>query len=265
MTARRTPRVPIIGFASDQECAALSRASSCFVRPFVAFLISSSFTCGRNSCSGGSSRRTVTGRPDISFSSAAKSFFCTLRSSSRAAVSSAGVEARIILRTTGRRSGARNMCSVRHSPMPWAPSSRAFFASSSVSALARTSIFPLRTSSDHLRMVSNSFGGLEPASVSWPSMISPVVPSREIQSPCLTVTSPTANDLPEMRTASAPTTAGVPHPRATTAAWLTSPPREVRMPLATIIPWTSSGLVSLRTRMTSSPFFAAASASSAVK
>ena len=68
-----------------------------------------------------------------------------------------------------------------------------------------------------------------------------------------------------MRTLSAPTTAGLPQPRATTAAWLTSPPREVRMPSAAIMPCTSSGEVSLRTRMTFSPRPAAAAASSAVK
>ena len=53
--------------------------------------------------------------------------------------------------------------------------------------------------------------------------------------------------------------------RATTAAWLTSPPRAVRMPSATCMPWTSSGEVSLRTRMTFSPRSAASAASSAVK
>ena len=42
-------------------------------------------------------------------------------------------------------------------------------------------------------------------------------------------------------------------PRATTAAWLVLPPRLVRMPCAAIMPGRSSGLVSRRTRMTSSP------------
>ena len=84
-------------------------------------------------------------------------------------------------------------------------------------------------------------------------------------SPSLTVTPLAVNDRSAIFTDSAPTTAGVPQPRATTAAWLTSPPRAVRMPSAAIIPWTSSGLVSLRTRMTFSPRSAAASASSAVK
>jgi hypothetical protein len=53
-------------------------------------------------------------------------------------------------------------------------------------------------------------------------------------------------------------------PRATTAAWLVMPPRVVRMPFAACMPWMSSGLVSMRTRMTASPFCARASASSAL-
>ena len=56
-----------------------------------------------------------------------------------------------------------------------------------------------------------------------------------------------------IRSASAPTTAGLPQPRATTAAWLTRPPRAVRIPSAASMPWTSSGEVSLRTRITGSP------------
>ena len=43
-------------------------------------------------------------------------------------------------------------------------------------------------------------------------------------------------------------------PRATTAAWLVMPPRAVRMPAAACMPWMSSGLVSMRTRMTSRPW-----------
>ena len=53
-------------------------------------------------------------------------------------------------------------------------------------------------------------------------------------------------------------------PRATTAAWLVMPPRVVRMPRAACMPWMSSGLVSMRTRMIASPFCARLSASSAV-
>ena len=54
-------------------------------------------------------------------------------------------------------------------------------------------------------------------------------------------------------------------PRATTAAWLTSPPRDVRIPSAAIMPCRSSGDVSGRTRITRSPASWRAWASSAVK
>ena len=153
ITPRRTPRVPSIGLTSAHECAASINFDSSAVRPTVAFLISSSSTLGKNSCNGGSSKRTVTGNPLIARSNAAKSSVCTLRNSSNAAASSAGVLAKIMRRTTGKRSGAKNMCSVRHNPIPSAPYSRAFVASSSVSAFARTASLPLRISSAHFKMV----------------------------------------------------------------------------------------------------------------
>ena len=265
ITPSRTPRVPSIGLTSAHERAASISLVSSADRPTVAFLISSSSTRGKNSCNGGSSKRTVTGNPLIARSNAAKSSVCTLRNSSNAAVSSAGVLAKIMRRTTGKRSGAKNMCSVRHNPIPSAPYSRALMASSSVSALARTASLPLRTSSAHFKMVKNSFVGFASASIIAPMITSPVVPSSEMTSPSRTTVSPTVNFLPSMCTDSAPTIAGVPQPRATTAAWLTSPPRAVKIPLATIMPWTSSGLVSLRTKITASPRPAAAAASSAVK
>jgi hypothetical protein len=46
-------------------------------------------------------------------------------------------------------------------------------------------------------------------------------------------------------------------PRATTAAWLVMPPRAVRMPLRGVHAVMSSGLVSMRTRMTFSPLLGA--------
>ena len=66
-----------------------------------------------------------------------------------------------------------------------------------------------------------------------------------------------------MRSVPAPHTHGRPMPRATTAAWLVMPPRAVRMPAAACMPWMSSGLVSMRTRITSRPWPLSASASSA--
>ena len=54
-------------------------------------------------------------------------------------------------------------------------------------------------------------------------------------------------------------------PRATTAAWLVMPPRLVTIPRAACMPWMSSGLVSVRSRITASPRLARSSASSASK
>src|SRR5207245_1937905 len=63
--------------------------------------------------------------------------FWSWRSSSRAASSAASESARIIRCTMPSRS-PRNMCSVRHRPIPSAPKERARAESSGVSALVRT-------------------------------------------------------------------------------------------------------------------------------
>ena len=79
----------------------------------------------------------MTGRPSIASRISSKSDRCTSSSSASAARSASGVSARIMRCTTGSRS-PRNMCSVRHRPMPSAPNSRARAASGPLSALART-------------------------------------------------------------------------------------------------------------------------------
>ena len=66
------------------------------------------------------------------------------RSRSSAARRVAWSAAMIISRTTGSRSAAKNMCSVRTSPMPSAPNARARSASAGVSAFARTPRPPFR-------------------------------------------------------------------------------------------------------------------------
>ena len=91
----------------------------------------------------------------------------------------------------------------------------------------------------------------------------PVEPSIVISSPACRTVSPIVTDPASMWISDAPTTAGTPHPRATTAAWLTSPPRWVRMPRDACMPSTSSGDVSGLTRMTDWPLSAASSAASA--
>src|ERR1700730_13512920 len=82
-------------------------------------------------------------------------------------------------------------------------------------------------------------------------------------SPSDTTTPPGAVIRPPLTStssSSAPQTQVLPIPRATTAAWLVLPPRLVRMPVAAIIPCRSSGFVSRRTRMTSSPAAASSTA-----
>src|SRR2546426_1039065 len=68
-----------------------------------------------------------------------------------------------------------------------------------------------------------------------------------------------------MSSSLAPATQVLPMPRATTAACDAWPPRAVRMPSATCMPWMSSGDVSTRTRITLRPAAAASAASSALK
>ena len=84
-TPRRTPRVPIIGLCSAQSSAAFSSLPSRVDSPAVACLIFNSSIDGRNSCSGGSSRRIVTGRPSIASRISSKSICCTRPSSASAA------------------------------------------------------------------------------------------------------------------------------------------------------------------------------------
>ena len=159
----------------------------------------------------------------------------------------------IISRTTGSRSSAMNMCSVRQRPMPCAPNSRALAASSGVSAFART--FRRRIESAQPRIVSKSSlicgGRGRPGRGSR----SPVPPSIVITSPSA-ICSPwrePSRPFASTESPSQPATHGVPMPRATTAACEVMPPCAVRMPCAAIIPWMSSGVVSQRTRITSSP------------
>ena len=138
----RTPRSPSIGFASCIRRTAVSRVAS---RPGSAPSASaratravSSASGGRNSCSGGSSSRMVTGRPSIAARMPTKSARCSGSSAASAASSSSGPSARISRSTSSRRS-PRNMCSVRHSPMPvGAEPPRPRGRPDGVSAFART-------------------------------------------------------------------------------------------------------------------------------
>ena len=167
--------------------------------------------------------------------------------------------------TSASRSGLKNMCSVRHRPMPSAPNWRARRASSGVSALVRTP--SLRSSSAQASTVANSSPISGSTSATSSTVMSPVVPSMAIGSPSLRTVSPAVIERADrsMASSEAPQTQGRPMPRATSAACDAFPPSLVRMPRAAWKPATSSASVNGRTRTTSRPSSAAATASGALK
>ena len=153
---------------------------------------------GRNSCSGGSSSRIVVGSPSIAVRICRKSQRCNGSRASSAWARASSSSARIS-RSTCRRRSPRNMCSVRHSPMPSPPNRRARSASSTVSAFARTR--SRRTSSARAitRSTARTRSSASAASASRlpskysttggaitgtsPAYTSPLDPSTEITSP----------------------------------------------------------------------------------
>ena len=151
--ANRQPRCPSIGFDSD-NLTARWRAVSAVTPDTFATCASSSAECGKNSCKGGSSKRMVTGLPAIMLNSDSKSLRCIGNNFANAASRPLVSLAIIICRTAMIRSASKNICSVRHRPIPSAPKSSATWASVVVSALARTP--SRRRSSAHFIMVPNA-------------------------------------------------------------------------------------------------------------
>ena len=74
-------------------------------------------SCGTNSCSGGSKRRMVTGRPFMALKMPSKSLRWYGRSFLRAFSRPARSSARIISRMASMRSPSKNICSVRVRPI----------------------------------------------------------------------------------------------------------------------------------------------------
>mmetsp|Transcript_2482 Transcript_2482/g.3527 ORF Transcript_2482/g.3527 Transcript_2482/m.3527 type:complete len:329 (-) Transcript_2482:1398-2384(-) len=264
---RRQPRSPSMGLTSESLWI-LSSTASTAMPSSLAIISQTSFISplGRNSWSGGSRRRMVTGQLSMAVKMPSKSERWKGSSLVSASFRASTSSAMIICRTALSRSSlAKNMCSVRTSPIPCAPLRRASAASSGVSALVNTIMF--RRSSTHPMNVPRSPLIVGGASASRPSMISPVLPLSEIQSPARHVLPPSVIVFALSSTASSehPQTQVLPHPRATTAAWLVMPPRCVRMPSDACIPPTSSGDVSALTRIAAPPCALKASASSGEK
>ena len=129
--ADRKPHAAEAEHGIELRAARPNARAACPRSRFIALATSSisSSVFGRNSCSGGSSRRIVTGRPVMISNSSAKSWRCIGSSLASAARRPCLVSARIISRTATMRSPSKNMCSVRQRPMPSAPNERATRAS----------------------------------------------------------------------------------------------------------------------------------------
>ncbi len=125
----------------------------------------------------------------------------------------------------------------------------------------------MRSPSDHSSTVWKCSDTSGSSSGTSSAVTCPAEPSIAIRSPSQSVVSPTLTVLAlrSISSDAAPDTHGLPIPRATSAAWEALPPSAVRMPLAAWKPATSSASVNGRTRITSRPSSAAATASSAVK
>ena len=271
---------PEHGVLSCMRSTAASSSASCgrsVPGLAVATRTASSVRSGRNSCRGGSMRRIVTGRPSMAARMPVKSCRWSGSRASSAALALGLVLAPGSSPRPGLRRSPRNMCSVRHSPMPWAPKRRARAASSGVSALARTS--SRRTASARSRVRATALDQRRRTARRSRRSASPAESisgsGAEVDGargavdgdrPCprsTTVPSAAVKRRAPVSTASssAPHTQTLPMPRATTAAWLVLPPRLVSTASAATMPGRSSGVVSWRTRTTFSPAAARRTAS----
>ena len=126
--------------------------------------------------------RIVTGKPSIALKRPAKSARCIGSSFSSALRRSFSLFARIMRCMCGRRSSAKNMCSVRQRPMPSAPNWRASWRRAEyrrwrglrACAADLTQLHELHADRDR-RAAAGSV-------LSLPAMTRPVEPSSEIQS-----------------------------------------------------------------------------------
>ena len=128
----------------------------------------------------------VTGNPAMISNSSTKSARCIGSTLASAFFRPSASSARIISCMATMRSGWKNMCSVRHRPMPSAPNLTAARASSGVSALVRT--FSRRRASAHSISVAKSSDSCGSTVGTRPSITVPAAPSMVIRSPSATRT-----------------------------------------------------------------------------
>ena len=181
--ANLQPRCPNIGFSSCKSFILLLISCSEIFK-LLATMEISFLLLGKNSCKGGSSRRTVTGSPLIVLNISIKSFFWNGRIFFKASFRSSTFLDKIICLTYKILSSSKNICSVLQRPIPSAPKSLATLVSNGVSAL----VLILRdlTLSAHAIRVEKSpeISGL--IVFTSPSITSPVEPSSVTISPSFT-------------------------------------------------------------------------------
>ena len=132
--------------------------------------------------------------------------------------------------------GSKNICSVRHRPMPSAPNSRAVRRSLTVSALVRTGAGDARVGALHQRAEIADQLGLDGRHLAQHHLAGGAVEGDDLA--LLDLAAGDAHQpapIVDGERAGA-ADAGRPMPRATTAAWLVMPPRAVRMPQAACMP-----------------------------
>ena len=95
-------------------------------------------SCGRNSCSGGSRKRIVAGKPFSALKMPAKSSLLIRQQLRERLLAVVDVVGEDHLAHGVDTVPSKNMCSVRHRPMPSAPNAMAFAVCSGLSALVRT-------------------------------------------------------------------------------------------------------------------------------
>ena len=177
------PLWPNIGFCSWSS-SILDSTSLISVPTTLATSEISFSDLGKNSCKGGSSNRTVTGRPCIILNISMKSFLWWGRSFCRALDLSSWVLDKIISLTDKILSSSKNMCSVLQRPIPSAPKSLAVWVSKGVSEFVLTFNFLILSAHSISFEKSPEISGFIVGT--FPKIILPEEPSIVITSPSLT-------------------------------------------------------------------------------
>ena len=192
----------------------------------------SASSVGTNSCSGGSRKRMVTGRPSrASYMRLEVALLHGLELGQSGLSRCSTVSEQIISRMAAMRSASKNMCSVRHRPMPSAPNLhglRGVVGGIGVGADLQTAIL-VGPAHDAAELAAD--GGVDGGDGAVVDVAGGAVDgdaSRPRGRSCRRASNFLFSSSILM--SPQPETQHLPMPRATTAAWEVMPPRTVRMP-----------------------------------